>query len=156
MQAGKGYSFTVDLPNPPEHALYLGDSKIAVSPLGLTTRIAGTMELSGNNRRMDWRRITAIARASTAYLGDWFDDVEDLATQIHDPWVGARPLLPDGLPIIDRIPNTGNAYLATGHGMLGVTLAPATAKSLSTLILTGQPPALLTPFSFTRMNLTRW
>jgi D-amino-acid dehydrogenase len=151
MQAGKGYSFTVDLPAPARHALYLGDSKIAVSPLGHTTQIAGTMELSGNNRRLDWRRIVANARASTAYLGNWFDDADDLATQIHDPWVGARRLLADGLPIIDRILTVDNAFLAAGHGMLGVTLGPVTGQSLAHLITTGERPALLEPFSFDRL-----
>jgi glycine/D-amino acid oxidase-like deaminating enzyme len=151
LQAGKGYSFGVNLDPAPQHALYLGDSKIAVTPIGGTTRIAGTMELSGNNTRMDWRRIVAIARSSTAYLGAWFDDEDDLAGRIHDPWVGARPLLPDGLPVIDRVPWFKNAYVATGHGMLGVTLGPATGRSLSELIVTGQRPALLQPFSFDRL-----
>ena len=151
LQAGKGYSFGVDLDPAPRHALYLGDSKIAVSPLGRVTRIAGTMELSGNNTRMDWRRIVAIARASTPYLGQWFDDENDLATKIHDPWVGARPLLPDGLPVIDRLPHTENAYVATGHGMLGVTLGPATGDALAEFIATGSRPARLAPFSFDRL-----
>jgi D-amino-acid dehydrogenase len=150
LQAGKGYSFSVDLDPAPQHALYLGDSKIAVSPMGHTTRIAGTMELSGNNRRMDWRRIVAIAQASTPYLGSWFHDADDLNTQIHDPWVGARPLLPDGLPVIDRLPNLANAYVATGHGMLGVTLGPATGQSLAELMLVGRRPKRLEPFSFDR------
>ena len=151
LQAGKGYSFAVELDPAPRHALYLGDSKIAVTPLGETTRIAGTMELSGNNTRMDWRRIVAIARASTDYLGRWFDDEDDLAIRLHDPWVGARPLLPDGLPVIDRVADFDNAYVATGHGMLGVTLGPVTGKTLADLIATGQRSPLLQPFSFNRL-----
>ena len=153
MQAGKGYSFGVDLASPPTHALYLGDSKIAVTPLDGTTRIAGTMELSGNNRRLNWRRIVAVAQASTRYLGPWFTDAEDLTTQIRDPWVGSRPLLPDGLPIIDRLPSRANAYLATGHGMLGVTLAPATGRRLAELVLTGRRADVLRPFAVGRPSL---
>jgi D-amino-acid dehydrogenase len=153
IQAGKGYSFGVDLASPPTHALYLGDSKIAVTPLDGTTRIAGTMELSGNNRRLDWRRIVAVAQASTRYLGPWFTDADDLTTQIRDPWVGSRPLLPDGLPIIDRLPSRTNAYLATGHGMLGVTLAPATGRRLAELMLTGQRVDVLRPFVVDRPSL---
>jgi D-amino-acid dehydrogenase len=60
-------------------------------------------------------------------------------------------LLPDGLPVIDRISNFDNAYLATGHGMLGVTLGPVTGKLLADLIATGHPSPKLTPFSFTRL-----
>ncbi len=151
LQAAKGYSFTVELDPAPRHALYLGDRKIAVSPLaGTTTRIAGTMELSGNNRRLDWRRIVAVARGSRDYLGPWFADPDDLATQIRDPRVGARPLLPDGIPLIDRLSADSNVFAATGHGMLGVTLGPATGSALADYLRTGRCPATLAPFTIDR------
>jgi D-amino-acid dehydrogenase len=146
LQTGKGYSFSVRLDPAPEHALYLGDHRIAVTPMGELTRIAGTMELSGNNRDLDWRRIVAIALGSRHYLGRWFDDPDDLATRIVEPWVGGRPLLPDGLPVIDRLPSTDNAFVATGHGMLGVTLAPATGRALAEQISSGRRPPILEPF----------
>jgi glycine/D-amino acid oxidase-like deaminating enzyme len=150
LQAGKGYSFSVDLDPAPRHALYLGDHKIAVSPMGTATRIAGTMELSGNNRRMDWRRIVAVAHGSRAYMGRWFTDPDDLATQIRDPWVGARPLLPDGIPLIDRM--AGNVFVATGHAMLGVTLGPATGSALASYLRTGRRPTVLDPFRIDRLG----
>jgi len=150
MQAGKGYSFAADLPVPPARPIYLGDKHVAVSPMGGTTRISGTMEFSGNNRRLDWRRVEAIARASREYLGPWFDSLEDLMGLIDSPWVGGRPMLPDGLPLIDRVPSLVNAYAATAHGMLGVTLAPSTGAALREYILTGVRPGVLAPFGFTR------
>jgi D-amino-acid dehydrogenase len=150
MQAGKGYSFAVDLPVAPKHPTYLGDKHVAVSPLGEHTRIAGTMEFSGNNRRLDWRRIEAIANASRDYLGRWYETGDDLMGLIHNPWVGGRPMLPDGLPLIDQVPTVENAYVATAHGMLGVTLAPSTATALRRFIDTGIRPMVLVPFGFTR------
>ena len=147
LQAGKGYSFTVPLDPKPRHALYLGEHRVVCSPIGGATRLAGTMELSGDNRRLNWRRVVAIARASRHYLGPWFDDQDDLPRLIRDPWVGARPLLPDGLPAIDRVPGHDNAYVATGHGMLGVTLGPATGRALADFMLTGRRPAVLAPFA---------
>jgi glycine/D-amino acid oxidase-like deaminating enzyme len=151
MQAGKGYSFSVNLPVAPRHPLYLGDKHVAVSPIGSTTRVAGTMEFSGNNLRLDWRRIEAIARASRHYLGDWFGHSDELIGLIADPWVGGRPMLPDGLPLIDRVPTLDNAYVATGHGMLGVTLAPSSAAALTDLMITGSRPDHLVPFGFGRL-----
>ena len=71
-------------------------------------------------------------------------------TLIRDPWVGGRPLLPDGLPVIDRLPAHDNVYVATGHGMLGVTLGPATGRALADYILTGVRPPPRVPFQFTR------
>ena len=152
LQAGKGYSFSIELDPAPRHALYFGDKRIVASPIGGATRIAGTMELSGNNNDLDWRRIVAIARGSRHYLGPWFRHPDELVGLIRDPWVGGRPFLPDGLPVIDRLPDDQNVFIATGHGMLGVTLGPATGKSLTTYILTGHRPAALTPFTFTRLR----
>ena len=150
MQAGKGYSFGVSLRTPPTRPLYLGDKHVAVSPIGGRTRIAGTMEFSGNNRRLDWRRVEAIADASRGYLGAWYETGDDLMGLIDSPWVGGRPMLPDGLPLVDRVPTTENAYAATGHGMLGVTLAPSTAAALRDFMESGLRPGVLEPFRFGR------
>ncbi|WP_329343293.1 FAD-dependent oxidoreductase [Streptomyces sp. NBC_01352] len=152
LQAGKGYSFSVDLDPAPRHTLYFGERKAVASPIGSTTRIGGTMELSGNNNRLDWRRVVAVALASRHYLGRWFDDPDDLIGLIRDPWVGGRPFLPDGLPVIDRVPGYGNAYAATGHGMLGVTLGPVTGHTLAQYIRTGRRPEALAPFRFDRLS----
>ncbi|MEU4611209.1 NAD(P)/FAD-dependent oxidoreductase [Streptomyces umbrinus] len=151
LQAGKGYSFSVDLDPAPRHTLYFGERKAVASPIGGTTRIGGTMELSGNNNRLDWRRIVAVALASRHYLGRWFDDPDDLVSLIRDPWVGGRPFLPDGLPVIDRVPGSENAFAATGHGMLGVTLGPVTGHRLAEYIRTGRRPEALAPFRFDRL-----
>ncbi|HWM08010.1 MAG TPA: FAD-dependent oxidoreductase [Solirubrobacteraceae bacterium] len=150
LQAAKGYSFSVRLSSAPSHPLYLGDRRVVASPMNGAVRIAGTMELSGNNRRLDWRRLVAVASASRHYLGDWYEHPDDLIGLIRDPWVGGRPLLPDSLPVIDRLPGAANAFVATGHGMLGVTLAPASGCALSEYMLSGRRPDVLEPFRFDR------
>ncbi|MFF8973725.1 NAD(P)/FAD-dependent oxidoreductase [Streptomyces sp. NPDC014995] len=152
LQAGKGYSFSVDLDPAPRHTLYFGERRAVASPIGTTTRIGGTMELSGNNNRLDWRRVVAVALASRHYLGHWFDDPDDLVSLIRDPWVGGRPFLPDGLPVVDRVPGHDNAFAATGHGMLGVTLGPVTGHRLTEYVLTGRRPQALAPFRFDRLR----
>ncbi|GAA2383272.1 NAD(P)/FAD-dependent oxidoreductase [Streptomyces coeruleofuscus] len=152
LQAGKGYSFSVDLDPAPRHTLYFGERRAVASPIAGTTRIGGTMEFSGNNNRLDWRRIAAVALASRHYLGRWFDDPDDLVGLIRDPWVGGRPFLPDGLPVIDRVPGHHNAYAATGHGMLGVTLGPVTGHRLAQYVATGRRPEALVPFGFDRLR----
>jgi glycine/D-amino acid oxidase-like deaminating enzyme len=150
LQAGKGYSFSVKLDAAPRHPLYLGDRRVVASPMNGSVRIAGTMELSGNNRRLDWRRLVAVAAASRDYLGDWYEHPDDLIGRIRDPWVGGRPLLPDSLPVLDLVPGFDNTFIATGHGMLGVTLAPASGQALCEYMLSGRRPKVLEPFRFDR------
>ena len=48
-----------------------------------------------------------------------------------------RPVTPDWLPILGRVPGYGNAWLATGAGKKGILLAPAIGKSLADLIKSG-------------------
>ena len=50
-------------------------------------------------------------------------------------WSGLRPGTPDNLPTIGVHPNIKNLYLNTGHFRYGLTMAPASAELLSTIIL---------------------
>ncbi|MDW4909299.1 hypothetical protein RB628_29150 [Streptomyces sp. ADMS] len=54
--------------------------------------------------------------------------------------------------MIDRLPGYDNAFAATGHGMLGVTLGPATGHRLAEYIRTGRRPDALAPFRFDRLR----
>ena len=45
-----------------------------------------------------------------------------------------RPVTPDWLPIIGRVPGYNNAWLATGAGKKGILLAPGFGKSVADLI----------------------
>jgi D-amino-acid dehydrogenase len=56
-------------------------------------------------------------------------------------------MAPDGLPIIGRLSGFEGLYVATGHAMLGLTLAPRTASLLAGLIVDGADPDVLRPFS---------
>jgi hypothetical protein len=53
---------------------------------------------------------------------------------------------------VDRVPGHGNAFAATGHGMLGVTLGPVTGHRLAEYVRTGRRPASLAPFGFGRLR----
>ncbi len=56
-------------------------------------------------------------------------------------WCCFRPRHPDGLPVIDRIPGLGNAWLTSGHYRTGILLAPVTAQALARWIGSDEPPA---------------
>jgi D-amino-acid dehydrogenase len=145
MIAGKGYSFTVELEPLPRHALLFLEPHVGCSPAGTTLRVAGTMELSGLSTRVDSRRIRSMQASVQPLLRGWNTN------QISNAWAGLRPIAPDGLPIIDRIPGLSNVYLATGYSMLGMTIAGPAAELLADLIVTGRKPPELVPFSTARL-----
>jgi D-amino-acid dehydrogenase len=53
----------------------------------------------------------------------------------EEVWYGYRPCSPDGLPYIGQVPEISNLYVGTGHGMMGMSLGPATGKLLAEQIL---------------------
>jgi D-amino-acid dehydrogenase len=149
VQAGKGYSFEVEMDQLPEHALLLLDPHVGCSPLGDRLRIAGTMEFSGINERLDRRRIDSIVSGATRVL-------PSLGTPtLQNLRSGMRPIAPDGLPIIDRAPRHHNLFVATAYSMLGMTIAAPAAESLAEMVLTGERPADLEPFRATRFRWRR-
>ena len=141
LQAGKGYSITIEQPRVRFRApLHFAEAKIALTPFEGAHRVAGTMELSGVNLSLDPRRISALARNAEREFPGVLDG------ERREDWVGMRPLTPDGLPLIGRFPTRDNVYAATGHQMLGVTLAASTGEAIAQLILGGSCDTDLRPF----------
>ncbi|MER6141338.1 FAD-dependent oxidoreductase [Streptomyces sparsogenes] len=69
------------------------------------------------------------------------------------PWAGLRPMTPDGLPVIGRLAPLSNVHVASGHGMLGLTPAPATAEIVAEVIAHHRVPDIaetLSPRRFAR------
>jgi D-amino-acid dehydrogenase len=150
IEGGKGYSFELRPRQLPRHALLLLEPHVGCSPLGERLRIAGTMEFSGLNTRLDRRRIRAIVDGASRMIDGWgMEDIDE-----DTVWSGLRPIAPDGLPIIDRHPRLDNAFFAGAYSMLGMTLAAPAAESLASFVLTGTRPAVLEPFRVTRFRRT--
>ncbi len=59
----------------------------------------------------------------------------------------------DGIPIIDQVPGTVNAFFATGWSGHGWAIAPAVCALLASWVHTGQAPPLLQPFAYRRFLL---
>jgi len=147
VQPAKGYSVSVKRPEVcPRIPLYFSEAKVAVTPLEDSLRLAGTMELVGFDLRINSRRVDAIMHAAEDCLGqiESFDIIEIRC--------GLRPCSPDGLPIIDSCPGYDNLFIATGHGMLGITQASITGKLVSQLVGDETPDMNMTPLSTTRFK----
>jgi D-amino-acid dehydrogenase len=141
VRPGKGYSVDV-APYGLRSAINLSDAKVAITPLNDRLRLAGTMEFGGLDETINQVRVDAILRAPRTYFRDWEPPANPPPAQ-----AGCRPMTPDGKPIIGRLGDLTNAYVSTGHGMLGVTLAPGSAAALTELILRDRLSPNLNPFS---------
>lgn len=136
LQAGKGYGF--DLPlheGGPTSPLYLYEAKVAITPLDTKVRVAGTMGFGGINGRIDPVRAGGLLKSLPSYFSTWPD-----LSEKPQPWSGLRPMTPDGLPIIGPLPGQPDVFVATGHAMLGISLAPPTGRLIAELV-TGKTSA---------------
>ena len=65
-------------------------------------------------------------------------------------WAGLRPRTPDNQPILGPAPGWENVTLAVGHGSVGIMLSAITGQTIGELIIKGEVPQILQPFSLTR------
>lgn len=137
MQAGKGYSMTLPQPRElPNVCSILTEARVAVTPMGGALRFAGTMEITGLDLSVNQRRVNGIIKSVPRYFPQF--RAEDFRGQAV--WSGLRPCSPDGLPYIGRVRKYANLSIATGHAMMGISLAPVTGKLMAEL-LSGEPPS---------------
>jgi D-amino-acid dehydrogenase len=135
MQAGKGYSLTLDQPRQlPDICSILTEARVAVTPMEGRLRVGGTMEIAGLDTTVTPRRVQGILRALPLYYPDFRPaDFEGIT-----PWAGLRPCPPDGMPYVGRTGAAENLVVATGHSMMGLSLGPVTGQIVSRL-LAGEP-----------------
>ena len=145
IQPGKGYSITYDAPAlVPCRPLLLKERSVCVTAWGSGFRLGSTMEFSGFDERLNRTRLDALEKASREYLREPVGPVK------REEWFGWRPMTWDDLPILGRAPGCENLWLATGHGMLGMSMSAITGLLLSELI-SGRAPSLdMTPYSAQR------
>ncbi len=151
VQPGKGYHR--DIPIGPDGApdldiaCVLHEASVFCTPMRGFVRFAGTMEFSGLNEVMRRARLEQLTRSARTY----FPTLGPAAPLSE--WCGIRPMASDGLPIVGPVPGLEGAVVATGHGMLGLTLGPATGRLVADWVLEGgvaPGPRRLSPERFRR------
>lgn len=122
MQPGKGYSLTTSapLPDQPNHPVYMVERRVVATPMKTAFRVGSTMEFSGYDLELNPARIQALKDGLMEYVD------MDITGVDFTPWAGWRPMTSNELPIITPSKRISNLTLATGHGIVGLSIAPAT------------------------------
>lgn len=140
VQAGRGYSFTVQPDHMPVNPIYFPAQRVACTPLGDGFRVAGMMEFRKPSDPLDPRRIKAIIDATAPMLTgvDW-----EART---DEWVGSRPCTADGMPLIGAT-KSPRVFVSGGHGMWGIVLGPLSGRLLARQITRGETLPVMQHFN---------
>jgi D-amino-acid dehydrogenase len=151
MIAVYGYSISAPIREPlnaPHSALMDERYKVAISRLGNRVRVAGSAELGGS---LGSKRASSI---QTLYkvLQDWFPGAaqhSNLGATVQE-WKGARPMLPDGPPIVCHSGLPG-LWLNLGHGSSGWALSCGSARALADLMAGRAPDVDLEGLDLSRL-----
>ena len=146
---GKGYSFMEDDPDQKMTIpALLCEARVAITPMNGQIRYGGTMELAKMNDKVNLKRVEGILESIPKY----FTNLKPKMPQVDKIWYGFRPASPDGLPYIGRNTRLSNLVIATGHGMMGLGLGPATGLLVSQLINETKPAMNLHSFNPSRFD----
>lgn len=147
IQPGKGYSLTMPRPAQcPTHPMIFPEVKVAVTPFQSGYRLGSTMEFSGYNTSLNQRRLEALKEGAAKYLHEPYCD------PVEEQWYGWRPMTYDGVPIISQAPVAKNVFIAAGHNMLGLSMAPATGKLIAELVVGDSPHIDPAPYDVRRFG----
>ncbi len=135
---GKGYSITMEPPkNMLRHACIFEETKVAATPWKDTFRLGSLMEFTGFDDSINRIRLNALKVGAEPYLKTPYTD------KVYEEWFGYRPMSMDGLPIIGKSPKHENLYIATGHGMLGLSMGTGTGRLVAEMLC--QKPSHIDP-----------
>ncbi len=134
IEPGKGYSITMPRPGVcPAIPLIFPEHRVAVTPMKSGYRLGSIMEFAGYDESIRPERLELLRSGASHYLHEPTCEPE-LQT-----WYGWRPMTFDSLPYIDRSRKYENVWIAAGHNMLGLSMAPATGKLVAELF-SGRTP----------------
>ena len=143
LQGGKGYSFMLnDVAKNIQIPAIMLEARATATPMANDLRFAGTMEIVGTDMSVNPNRVRGIVQS----INNYYPDVEVSMPDTNTVWRGLRPCSPDGLPYIGSVKHFKNLTLATGHGMMGISLGPATGKLISEIITHQKTSMNIKPF----------
>lgn len=144
--AERGYHFTIQDPGVmPSRPISHVEHRVAITPMNMGLRIAGTVEISQADAPPRPERASKLLEIAKRII-------PEANLKAASSWMGARPSLPDGLPVIDRAPHFHNAFFAFGHSHYGFMGAAPTGRLLANIITTTTPFIDPIPFAVSRFK----
>lgn len=141
LETQRGYHVTVRSSNLQlRHTVMAVENNLMVNPMAMGLRLAGTVEFAGLHAPPRYERAQALLRLGQQLF-------PHLDTSETTEWMGHRPCMPDSLPVIGRTRDARNAWLAFGHGHMGMCMGASTGREVAHLVA-GRPTQVdLRPFS---------
>jgi D-amino-acid dehydrogenase len=145
LETERGYHAEVAAPEvAPRTPTMPSDGKMSCTLMASGLRCAGQVELAGLDAAPNWRRAEILRDFLVAMYPALPRDLPPSRVRV---WMGHRPSIADGLPVIGRASATDDVVHAFGHGHVGLAAGPKTAGWVAALIAGADPGADLAPYS---------
>ena len=116
------------------------EAGFVMAPMEDGLRITSGVELAGLAAPPDYSRVRRLVPLAQTY-------VNGLDADIRSEWLGFRPSLPDGLPVIGNSRHHPQVLFAFGHQHIGLTLGPLTGRIIADLVAGRDPGIDLAPYA---------
>jgi D-amino-acid dehydrogenase len=129
-------------PNPArslQRPIHDAEGSFLMTPMEQGIRVTSGVELTGRDAPSSFAQLDAVVPAARS--------VVEFGEPVGEPWRGARPTLPDSLPMIGPAPRHPGLWLSFGHQHIGFTTGPATGAAIAAMITGTEPPFNAAPFS---------
>ena len=126
LRSGAGWSISFSAADPvPKRGMLLEEARVGITPWAGGFRVTGGLELSGREKGISRLGLQGVLRQARSFMPGL-----DYSGRPRI-WRGHRPLTPDGLPVVGRMPGKGNVWVASGHANLGLTLGAASGSRVA-------------------------
>ena len=132
-------------PNPARSLLrpiHDAEGSFLMTPMEQGIRVTTGVELTARDAPSSFAQLDAVVPVAHG--------VVEFGEAVGEPWRGARPTLPDSLPMIGPAPRHSGLWLAFGNQHIGFTTGPATGAAIAAMIGGETPPFDVGPFSPSR------
>jgi D-amino-acid dehydrogenase len=129
-------------PNPArslQRPIHDAEGSFLMTPMQQGIRVTSGVELTARDAPSSFAQLDAVVPAARS--------VVEFGEAVGEPWRGARPTLPDSLPMIGPAPRHSGLWFAFGNQHIGFTTGPATGVAIAAMITGTQPPFDALPFS---------
>jgi D-amino-acid dehydrogenase len=140
----RGYhrEFKPNPARPLRRPIYDIDGGFIMTPMEQGIRVTSGVELTDRDAPSSFAQIDQVVPLARG--------VAEFGDAVGDVWRGARPTLPDGLPMIGAAPRHAGLWLAFGNQHIGFTTGPATGAAIAAMIGGAPPPFDAAPFAPSR------
>jgi D-amino-acid dehydrogenase len=132
-------------PNPArslQRPIHDAEAGFLMTPMEHGIRVTSGVELTARDAPSSFAQLDQVVPLARG--------VVEFGEAVGEPWRGARPTLPDSLPMIGPAPRHSGLWLAFGNQHIGFTTGPATGAAIAAMIGGVPPPFDVSAFSPSR------